>query len=416
LAAEREGEVNLLMARPYVATKSESSTRWLINPFAAYAAGFFLALGVYSLGYSDLYPPLQTPLRWFLLATCVVCCVLAIRLRGNRLALEFEPERLGAQTFVFLAIVAVFIAEVAWNRGVPLLVIAAGGDTSARDYGIPVVHVAFAGFCYFYAVYWFDLFLIGQGRIFLVFSLSAVSTSLLTFSRGAFIVTLIAIAGVYLQRRGFSRKLLFILVALFGAVLWGFGLLGDIRTHGASGESIILTVGDASDKFLHSNIPTEFFWPYLYTSSPLANLQLNVTDRVAPDSPELYVLLELLPDFISKRLVSEETTAAFSPLLITEQLTVCTMFGRSFVLLGWIGVCITFLYFLAVCSVCLRVLKNSKYFVATTGILCSLAFLGIFDNMLIVSGGILPVIVALALKFFERGPNLGRPLQLSTAK
>jgi hypothetical protein len=402
------------MSRPSLATKPES--RSLINPFAAYAAGFFLALSVYSLGYSDLYPPLQTPLKWFLLATCGICSVIAFRRRGTTLAAEFEPERFRTQTLIFLAIMAVFIVEVVWNGGVPLLVIAADGDVSYRDYGIPVLHVAFAGFCYFYAVYWFDLYLTRQGRIFLFFSLSAASTSLLTFSRGAFIVTLMAIAGVYLQRRGFSRKLLLILVALFGAVLWGFGLLGDIRTHGASGESIILTVGDASDKFLHSNIPTEFFWPYLYTSSPLANLQLNVTDRVSPDSPELYVLLELLPDFISKRLVSEETTAAFSPLLITEQLTVCTMYGRSFVLLGWVGLCITFLYFLTVCSICLKVLRNSKYFVATTGILSALAFLGIFDNMLIVSGGIMPVIVALFLKLVERGSNLRTPLQLRTAK
>jgi hypothetical protein len=414
LASRREGKVNQLMSRPSLATKPES--RSLINPFAAYAAGFFLALGVYSLGYSDLYPPLQSPLKWFLLVTCGICCVLAFSHRGNTIALEFEPESLRTQTLVFLAIMAVFIAELAWNRGVPLFVIAAGGDANYQEYGIPVLHVAFVGFCYFYAVYWFDLYLVGGGKIFLFFSLSAASTSLLTFSRGAFVVTLLAITGVYLRRRGFSRKLLFILAALFGAALWGFGLLGDIRTHGASGESIILSVGDASDKFLHSNIPTEFFWPYLYTSSPLANLQLNITDRVAPDSPELYVFLEMLPDFISKRLVSEETSASFSPLLVTEQLTVCTMYGRSFVLLGWIGLCISFLYFVGVCSICLRVLKNSKYFVATTGILSALAFLGIFDNMFILSGGIMQVIVALVLKSVERGPNLGEPLQLSTAK
>jgi len=402
------------MSRPPLATKPES--RSLINPFAAYAAGFLLALSVYSLGYSDLYPPLQTPLECFLLATCGICCVLAFRRRDNTLALEFEPERVRTQSLMFLAIMAVFIAEVAWNGGVPLFVIAAGGEANYQEYGIPVLHVAFVGFCYFYAVYWFDLYLIGRGKIFLFFSLSAIATSLLTFSRGAFVVTLIAITAVYLQRRGFSRKLLFILAALFGAALWGFGLLGDIRTHGASGESIILKVGDASDKFLQSNIPTEFFWPYLYTSSPLANLQLNITDRVAPNSPELYVFLELLPDFISKRLVSEETAASFSPLLITEQLSVCTMYGRSFVLLGWVGLCISFLYFVAVCSICLRALKNSKYFVATTGILSALAFLSIFDNMLIVSGGIIQVIVALALKLVERKPTPGAEMQLSAAK
>jgi hypothetical protein len=414
LASRRDGEVKQLMSRPLLTTKPES--RSLINPFAAYAAGFFLALSVYSLGYSDLYPPLEASLIWFLLATCGICCVIAVRFRDNSLALEFEPERLRTQTVIFFAIMTAFSAEIALNGEVPLLAIAAGADpVSARDYGIPVLHVAFAGFCYFYAVYWFDLYLIGQGRIFLFFSLSATTTSLLAFSRGAIIVTMIAITVVYLQRRGFSRKLLVIFAALFGALLWGFGFLGDIRTHGASGESIILTVGDASDKFLHSNIPTEFFWPYIYASSPLANLQLNITDRVVPNSPGLYVLLELLPDFISKRLVSEETTAAFSPLLITEQLTVCTMYGRSFVLLGWVGLCISFLYFVAVCSISLRILKNSKYFVATTGILSAIAFLGIFDNLLIVSGGIIQVIVALGLKFVERRPSLGAPPQLSTA-
>jgi oligosaccharide repeat unit polymerase len=378
----------------------------LINPFVAYAAGFLLAFAVYSLGYSDLYPPLQPSLEWFLLSTCAVCIFLGYATRQRTHHRVFDPEPIRTHVAIFVALVGTFMVEVVANGGIPLLLIAGGADFSYRDFGVPVLHVAFSGFCYFFAVYWFDLYLLGRGRLFLLFSGSASATSILIFSRGAFIVTLIAIIGVYIQRRGIRRRLLVIFAALAAALLWGFGFLGDIRTHGASGESIILSVGDASDKFRNSNIPTELFWPYLYTSSPLANLQLNITDRVANDSPGLYFALEFLPDFVSKRLVSEADIDQSLPLLVTEQLTVCTMYGRAFVLMGWLGVWLSFGYLVAVSLVCLKVLEKSKYLVATTGILSSLAFLSIFDNLYIVSGGIMQVLVALVLKSFERTPEI----------
>jgi oligosaccharide repeat unit polymerase len=378
----------------------------LINPFVAYAAGFLLAFAVYSLGYSDLYPPLEPSLTWFLLSTSVVCVFLGYATRQRPHHRVFDPEPMRTHVAIFAALVGAFMVEIAASGGIPLLQIAQGADVSYRDFGVPVLHVAFSGFCYFFAVYWFDLYLTGRGRAFLVFSGSAFATSVLIFSRGAFIVTLIAMIGVYVQRRGLRRRLLAIFAALSAAVLWGFGYVGDIRTHGASGESIILSIGDASDKFRNSNIPTELFWPYLYISSPLANLQLNVSARVANDSPGLYFVLEYLPDFVSKRLVSDADTDASSPRLIVEQLTVSTMYGRAFVLMGWLGVWLSFAYLVAVSLICLKVLKNSKYLVATTGILSSLAFLSIFDNLFIVSGGIMQVLVALVLKSFERTPEI----------
>jgi hypothetical protein len=74
--------------------------------------------------------------------------------------------------------------------------------------------------------------------------------------------------------------------------------------------------------------------------------------------------------------------------------------------MGWLGVWLSFAYLVAVSLICLKVLKNSKYLVATTGILSSLAFLSIFDNLFIVSGGIMQVLVALVLKSFERTPEI----------
>jgi hypothetical protein len=378
--------------------------RSLTNPFAGYAAGFGISVAVYSLGYSDLYPPLQTSLKWFLLSTCLICALLAF-LAGSivqRPILKKEP--FGPHFRIFAVLLAVFVVEVVANGGIPLLLIATGSDFNYQEFGVPELHVAFVGFAYFYAVFWFDLFVMRQGRGFLVISLCMIATSLLIVSRGGFITLLISITFVYVRRRGFDRKLAIIFGALAAIVLWGFGLLGDLRTHGATGESIILSIGKPSDKFLNSDIPSELFWPYLYASSPLANLQINMTDRTAEDSPGLYLGLELLPDFVSKRIVSDEARAATAPLLITDALTVSTMYGRAFVLLGWLGLLFGFSYFILVSILCIKLLQKSKYFVAALGTLSAIALMNMFDNMFISSAGILPVFTALFLNIFERAP------------
>jgi oligosaccharide repeat unit polymerase len=378
------------------------TTRYLTNPFAAYAVGFLVALAVYSLGYSDLYPPLDQSLVYFLLATCVASGLLARAVANISMTSEYGHESLRVSICIFLVIAGVFAAEVVANGGIPLLLLASGGDVNYQEFGIPTVHVAFIGFADFYAVYWFDLYVLRRGKGFLALSAAACSTSLLIVSRGAFIITLLAFIFVYVQRRGFDRKLFLGFAAFIGAILWGFALVGDLRTHGATGESIILTIGAASDRFVNSNVPTEVFWPYLYVSSPLANLQLNVTNRVATDTPATYFALEFLPDFVSKRIVSEATIAESTPLRIVNELTVSTMYGRGFFLWGWVGLLLSFAYFTTISLACLKILQGSKYYVAACSILSSLAFLSIFDNMYVFAGGVTQVLVALLLLVFER--------------
>ena len=379
----------------------------IINPFAGYAGGFLLALAVYSLGYSDLYPPLQPQLSWFLLSTSAICLFLARAVAGDVPREQKTLETVRKNLLIFIVVMGVFALETVVNHGLPILLVSGDTDTTYQDFGIPVIHVAFFGFCYFFAVYWFDVFLLGGGLSFLAFSLSAAGTALLMFSRGALIITLIALLGVYIQRRGLRLKLVATFFLLTAVALWGFGRLGDIRVHGATGESVILTIGDASDKFLNSSIPTELFWPYLYTSSPLANLQLNINERVPSASALLYFELQFFPDFISKRLVSEEVRNTSVPVLIADQLTVTTMYGWSYSLFGWPGIWLSFIYFIGVSLISMKLLQGSRYFVAGTAILTSLGFLGIFDNMYINAGGSLQVIVAILLSFLERkGPTI----------
>jgi hypothetical protein len=376
-------------------------TRCLTNPYAAYAAGFLLAMAVYSLGYSDLYPPLQGSLVAFLLFTCVVCGCLACVVGAHVDKTRHGDESLQTHLAIFLLLSVVFVAETVYSGGLPLLSAVAGGDSSYETFGIPTINVAFIGFSLFFAIYWLDLYLSRHGRVYLALSLLIASTSILIVHRGGFIIDFVAAIFLYIQRRGLTRRLIISFSVVIAAVLWGFGALGDLRTHNISGETVILEIGRASDKFLDSNVPTEFFWPYLYISSPLSNLQLNITNRTGTDQPVRYMELELLPDFVSKRLVPEDALPATVPLLITEQLTVSTMYARPFLLMGWLGLFLSFMYFVIIAAFCLRVLRGSKYFVATSSILSSLAFLNIFSNMYLFAGGITLVLAGLVLHLFE---------------
>ena len=377
-------------------------TRCLASPFSAYTAGFLLAMWVYSLGYSDLYPQLQISLVSFLLVTCAICGWLATVVGTITDTCQYGDESLNFHVVVFLLLAGLFAAECVYSGGVPLLSAAAGGDSDYESFGIPTVNVAFVGFALFFAVYWLDLYLLRYGRVYLLFSVLAASTSILMVHRGGFIIDFVAAIFLYVQRRGLERRLIITFTVVIAAMLWGFGALGDLRTHNVSGESVILGVGRASDKFLNSNIPTAFFWPYLYISSPLSNLQLNMTNRVATDRPVLYMELELLPDFVSKRLVPEDVVPSTLPLQVTEELNVSTMYARPFLLMGWLGVLFSFMYFVVIVLVCLTILRGSKYFVAASSILSSLGFLNIFANMYLFAGGITLVLAAILLHLFER--------------
>jgi oligosaccharide repeat unit polymerase len=376
-------------------------TRSLTNPFAAYVVGFGLAVAVYSLDYSDLYPPLQLPLKLFLLFTCLICVFLAYATGRIAIQASSPNERFGTHAAIFFVLLTVFSIEVIANGGIPLLLLATLTDFNYKDFGIPTLHVAFTGFSFFYAVYWFDLYILGQGKKYLALSVPTFATSLLIVSRGAFIILLLAMLVVYIRRRGFNRRLLLGFAGIVAIVIWGFGFLGNLRSNDASAEGLIFAIGKPSDKFVNSSIPPELFWTYLYTSSPLANLQLNITDRTAPDSPVRYFVLEFLPDFVSKRFVSEADIAASVPILNTEQLNVSTMYGRAFFLMGWLGAILAFLYFVVFSIICVKILQRSKYFVATMGILTAIAFLEIFDNMFIFAGGLMPLLVAIFLNLFE---------------
>lgn len=373
------------------------------NPFKCYAMTCVVVLAVYLLEFSNLYPKLGWDVFAFLTITGFASALLSwdvarIRIRQRRVRAVF-----GHDARIALLICFGFLLEIAYAGAVPIIASSGSADYDYREFGIPTFHVVLIGVCFFYSVYWWDLYLQGHDRRYGWMAFTGVFWALIIMNRGAMLISLVAFLFAYGNRVGLRKRAWYIGVFVV-LIAWGFGVVGEIRTQamGIVDEDLILTIGDASDRFTGSGIPKNFFWFYLYASSPLANLQNTANNISGAGFPLIGMMVDFLPDFISKRLVTEQQVEMVWPILITPQLTVATAYGRPLVTLGWLGPYLLHLYFLGIYSLLVRYVRYSRYGGALVAVFCAQGCLMFFDNMIVFSGAIGQVLVGVTLVFLER--------------
>jgi hypothetical protein len=182
--------------------------------------------------------------------------------------------------------------------------------------------------------------------------------------------------------------------------LYLFGIVGNVRVNNSYhregslvDNSLFLQIGGATDKFKESVIPKEFFWSYIYISSPLANLQKTIDnfeyekDISLSDSFE-FTVTQIFPDFISKRIVSLYEIVIPQGIQIAPELNVSTAFAQSYVILGWVGVSLLaiFMFTFALFYILLLKRLNSEYFIVGVAILNSIFVFNTFSNMFAFTG------------------------------
>jgi hypothetical protein len=287
--------------------------------------------------------------------------------------------------------------DFAYQREIPLLSIV--GKITVDNYGsfgIPTFGVLMSTFGGFITVYLFNCFLVTRRKKYLFASIYLFIFPLLIFSRGAILLTLSSMLFLYLfSLKGNKIKVYFRMLLIILLALLGFGYLGNIRTSnqldkGGTITDIILTLGQAKPSFENSAIPKEFFWSYIYISSPLANLQ-NDIDKANPrydiNSVVSYLNYELIFDAVSKRTGALLDVDQGQNKLIAPYLTVSTIYATSFTDLGWLGMCLTFIALMAVCLLYLFILRaDSPFFATGVAILNTMVLFCLFDNMISFTG------------------------------
>lgn len=384
----------------------------MINPYFCYTFAFLVVLLAYPLGWSELYPPLSWGLVLFLSITIALHLFTGKRFLkrcGNPFR-KLETDHTGTPAIwmtIFLCLL--WFAEFVYEGGVPLVKILWAHPYNYRLFGIPTLHVFIVTFSSFYTIYLFHLYLSSRQRLHLALFLLNLSAAVLIYSRAMFFFNVSACLFMYLiQVRRIPRVVPYVAIVALMIVLYLFGVMGTLRVSREAGtpydNAHFLDIGKAETSFVESPIPEEYFWTYIYLTSPLANLQNNI-DKYPVQPITLrrvgeMINNEILMDFISKRVNSRLQVDREKEYTIPGPFNVSTVYSRCYSYLGWTGMVIMAAVVLLVPVVYAKLVPiDSPFFLTGFVTLCTMfLFLG-YDNTVRLTGLSFQVVYPIVLHF-----------------
>jgi len=210
-----------------------------------------------------------------------------------------------------------------------------------------MLHVFAVTFTLFFSLFVFHQYISNRKRSLLIIFFSTIAIFILLLQRSNIVYIILGAGYIYTisQRRISLKKIAGLAIAGL-ATIYVFGFLGNLRS--ANGDSTFIPkASGVTDEFLNGPIPNEFYWGYLYIGSPVGNLQYNINNQinVRPDV-ESFMVYEWFPDFITKRadMVLDIRPRQFKQM--NDFLNVGTLYANSFSYFSWMGMVLTFIYFI----------------------------------------------------------------------
>lgn len=378
--------------------------RLLRNPLYIYLVGFSISFFVYILDWSSLYPSITRPTMIFFLVTFFFfgCFGLAI----NYLKLIKKTYSQTNSRLIFRCgyiLLFFYLFEFIIEGDIPLLSKLMGrAGVHYMEFGIPILHGVLISFNSFLLAHTFSTYLSTKNKRLLRVYFLLYLPALLFLSRSILMLGLLTSIFIYIHyKRKISIKNQLKLLVLGILSLYLFGVLGNLR----SGGDYIYEQSQATEEFMESNIPKEFYWTYLYVASPLANFQ-NTVDKTKIKEKDLlgFIFYENFPQIISKNLGGTLNIQQKDLIRIVPWLTVGTTYAKSISYLGWWGPYLLFVFNLSIylLFIVFMVPRRSNYHITGLSILSVIILLNIFTNMLIVTGISFQLAYCVIFSFFER--------------
>lgn len=383
----------------------------MINPHICYAVSWLVALLVYSMGWSILYPSLDVTLIIFIVVTLIVHVILwkRVKVSERHTQKSFSEPKIDS-LFVTVFIYVLLIVDFVFGGGIPLFKLILNIPFDYRLFGTPVLHVFVVSFGSFYTVYLFHFYLTSKKKKYLYLFLLNLSIAILICSRAMLIFNLTAAAVLYLNSlQRLPLRLVFYSVPAIVVILFLFGVVGTRRASFELNQSyntnLFLENGEASPSFRKSSVPSEFFWSYFYISSPLANLQLNIRHFKVPSlswkrSLEFFNN-EILFESISKRLNALLKIHRESEFRVKSHFNASTIYSVSYSYLGWLGMVIMALYLIAFPIFYERMTSLTSCQSVGNAIICCCYLFLAYDNTLRLMGLGFQLIYPLVYPLFE---------------
>jgi hypothetical protein len=379
----------------------------LRNPFYIYPFSFGLVFLLYLLGWSSAFPKLSIGAYVFFISTFIVYLFFGL-ITEKMSMIGYKRVIVNKGFTIKKGLIVVFVVlaiEILFEGNSPLFYLLFGGkEVYYKDFGIKVIHVFFVSFSSFLIVYSFHTLISNKGRKNLIYFILTFLPGIIVLNRGMIMIGLFSCFFVFILSLNYRIKFkqILLLVIVFLGVLYFFGYLGNLRSANGDSNYIPLESG-ATESFMSSQIPKEFYWTYLYGASPIANFQ-NTIDKTETVDYNIISLIvqECLPDFISKRIVSVFNMEEKEIIQIRDWLTVGGVYSKSYAHAKWIGPIIIASYGLFFLLIMIIVVpKKSDYHVTQIAILLTMIFFNTFSNMFVFSGIVLQLVYPVVFSFFE---------------
>lgn len=251
-----------------------------------------------------------------------IATLMKIRRGQQHLKLAYQKMKLN-QIVVFMRplLVFMFIVDVLYSGGFPLIWILLDDGRSHVDFGVPTFHGLFHGLLLFFVTSSFLLYRLGvkkrQQIVNIFFFLLYV---VIVFNRGLTFVFFIQALFLYFITGGklrFSRFLKVSLMVMIGAYI--FGELGNLR----SGNNVFLNAVSDEGNNIFNYVPASLIWFYVYATGGLNNLLFNISS-LEPSYYPAYTFAKLIPTVGYDLLGLEKAYDSFD--LADGRLTVSTAF------------------------------------------------------------------------------------------
>lgn len=386
-----------------------------LNPYYLIAMIIICSLFFYSFQWSSIYPRISLSMWIFLIAFIAGMLIIGRLMLPQFTKGILSTRKIGIkQSKLTMGILILIItmgsfADGIYSKGYPLF-------KPMTNYGIPTLHVIIIMLSTLLTLYSVQLFSLNKEKKILFVTLYSFIPSLLALSRAGIILSLVMAAIIYILSNFNVIKFKIFMGLIIGSLVAAFlfGLAGNYRLNNQVGlkttnvldSSLIYQIGSANSKISSISPYAPFFWPYLYLTSPVANLQSAVSDNVSLNNGEneisKYIVTQYTPDIVSKNLYpdyKDQVSISGYSTRVNINLNVATAFYESYLQLGWMGMIIMAVFFLLFPIVYLYLLYtiNRGFSIIGIATLSTMYIMTIFDNPWAFSGISMQLILILFL-------------------
>lgn len=354
----------------------------MLNPFYLYSLIWSFVLIVYQLKWSKLNINLSMELTVYFIITIITSLILGYIFRSKYIFKENLKKKAPRILIPIVFILLGHLLQFFYVGKIPLVELILKTGYMYKDFkGIKTFHVILLTYNAFYDIYLMYLYISLKKNKYLYSFLLLLVPFVLLYNRGMCIFILFMSLMLYLSRIVLTFKVLIKVMLVSLISLYIFGILGNIRHLSKWNDTSYLNKIGGNKRSVKYIDP--MFWSYIYISTPLSNLQINLDNKKDDFDLRETMIKSLLPDFIQKRIKNKKN----KPLQVSPYLTTCTGFVEQAMSTGIYGMYLMYIIYSFIIIVYTFLLnKKNKYYTVGIAILCCITSFLFFSNMYTFSG------------------------------